>query len=186
MTDIIQLHDKKFKKYISKEEIDQAVAQVAAQINEDYKNDAPIFLVVLNGAIIFAADLFKKLTIQCSLSCIKLSSYQGVECTHQMNSLIGLNEDLKGKRVIILEDIIDTGNTYEYLYHLLQGEGVKDIKIATMTYKKDAYEKDLPIHYIGITIPTKFVVGRGLDYDGLGRNLNDIYQVCENGSFNRL
>jgi len=177
MTEIIQLHDKQFKKYIPKEDIDQAIAKIATQINEEYKNDIPIFIVVLNGAIIFAAELLKGITVPCTISCMKLSSYQGIESTQRMKSLIGLNEELKGKRIIIVEDIVDTGNTYKHLYDLLQKENVKDIRIATMTYKKDAYKKDLPVHYVGLTIPPKFVVGRGLDYNELGRNLNDLYQL---------
>ena len=177
MNEIIQLHDKQFKKYISEEEIDQNITQIATQINEEYKDDIPIFIIILNGAIVFAVDLLKKLTIQCAISCIKLSSYQGVNCTHQIKSLIGFNEEFKGRRVIIVDDIVDTGNTYEYLYNLLQDKEVKDVRIAAMTFKKDAYTKELPVHYVGLTIPTKFIVGRGLDYNGLGRNLNDLYQL---------
>lgn len=177
--DIIKLKDKNFKKYISAEEIDMAISKVAQQINEEYKDDIPIFIITLNGAIIFAADLFKRLTITCSLTCVKFSSYEGTQTTNDIQSLIGLKEDLRGKRVIIVEDIVDTGNTYEHLMEILKDKGTKDIKIATMTFKPDAYKKGFPVHYVGLTIPPKFVVGRGLDYDGLGRNLNDIYQVCE-------
>ena len=176
---LIQIKDKKFRKFISAEEIDQAISKVAEQINHDYKDDAPVLLITLNGAIIFGADLLKKLTIDCTISCIKISSYAGIESTEQMNSLIGINEDLSGKRVIIVEDIVDTGNTYEHIVAELEGLNVKDVRMATMTFKPEAYKKELPIHYIGISIPRLFVVGRGLDYDGLGRNLNDIYQLAE-------
>lgn len=175
----VTLKDKTFEKYISAEEIDTAIERVAQQINKDYEGDTPIFIVTLNGAIIFAADLFKKLTITCSMTCVKLASYEGTQSTNSIKDLIGLKEDLKDKRVIIVEDIVDTGNTYEHLLEILKDKGTKDIRIATMTYKPDAYKKEHPIHYIGLSIPPKFVVGRGLDYDGLGRNLNDIYQVCE-------
>ncbi|MDX9891683.1 MAG: phosphoribosyltransferase family protein [Bacteroidales bacterium] len=176
---IIQIKDKKFKKFISSIEIDQAISDVAEQINRDYKNDTPVLLITLNGAILFGSDLLKKLTIDCTISCIKISSYAGIESTESMNCLIGLNEDLTGKRVIIVEDIVDTGNTYEHIVNQLESQNVKDVRIATMTFKPEAYKKDLPIHYVGLSIPRLFVVGRGLDYDGLGRNLNDIYQLAE-------
>lgn len=179
MNDIVTILDKRFIKYISEVEIDKAVQHVADQINEDYKNDSPILIITLNGAIVFAVDLLKKLTISCKISCIKLSSYQGTESTNNVQNLIGLNEDLHGKRVLIIEDIIDTGRTYEHISAMLKAQGVKDARIATMTFKPEAYKKDLPIHYIGLSIPNKFVVGRGLDYDGYGRNLPDIYQLYE-------
>lgn len=176
---IIQIKDKKFKKFISSDEIDLAITNVANQINQDYKNDTPVLLITLNGAILFGSDLLKKLTIDCTISCIKVSSYAGIESTDNMNCLIGINEDLTDKRIIIIEDIVDTGNTYEHIVSELVSQNVKEIRIATMTFKPEAYKKDLPVHYIGISIPRLFVVGRGLDYDGLGRNLNDIYQLAE-------
>jgi hypoxanthine phosphoribosyltransferase len=174
---IIQLHDKKFIKFISSQEIDKAISEIAEQLNRDYSTDPPLILVTLNGAIIFAADLIKQLQFSSVLSCIKLSSYQGTHSTDTMKTLIGLNEDVKDKRVLIVEDIVDTGKTYQTLVDLLNEKGAKEIRIATLTMKPDAYKLDLPVHYVGIRIPDKFVVGRGLDYDGLGRNLNDIYQL---------
>jgi len=175
---IIQLHDKKFIKFIPSQQIDHAVSEVAAQLNMDYRDDPPLLLVTLNGAIIFAADLLKHLQFTSILSCIKLSSYQGTQSTDNMQILIGLNEDVKEKRVLIIEDIVDTGKTYQTLVNLLNERGAKEIRIATLTMKPDAYKLDLPVHYVGINIPDKFVVGRGLDYNGLGRTLNDIYQCC--------
>jgi len=177
MNNIIQLHDKKFVKYISSQEIDKAIQEVAIQLNKDYTDEPPLILVTLNGAIVFAADLLKQLQFSSVLSCIKLSSYQGTQSTNTMKTLIGLNEDVQGKRVLIIEDIVDTGKTYQTLVELLNEKGAKEIRIATLTMKPDAYKLDLPVHYVGINIPDKFVVGRGLDYDGLGRNLNDIYQL---------
>jgi hypoxanthine phosphoribosyltransferase len=174
---IIQLHDKKFIKFIPSQEIDKAITKVAKQLNKDYVDEPPLILVTLNGAIVFAADLIKQLQFSSVLSCIKLSSYQGTQTTHTVRTLIGLNEDVKGKRVLIIEDIVDTGNTYQTLVELLNEKGAKEIRIATLTMKPDAYKLDLPVHYIGINIPNKFVVGRGLDYDGMGRNLPDIYQL---------
>jgi hypoxanthine phosphoribosyltransferase len=176
---LIQLHDKKFIPYISADKIDEAINNVANQLNIDYKETPPLILVTLNGAIIFAADLLKKLDFSSVLSCIKLSSYQGTKSSENMKTLIGLNEDVLGKRVLIIEDIVDTGKTYQTLVELLNDKGAKEIRIATLTMKPDAYKLDLPVHYVGITIPDKFVVGRGLDYDGLGRNLTDIYQLFE-------
>jgi hypoxanthine phosphoribosyltransferase len=177
VTETIQLHDKKFVKFIPSPQIDKAISEVAQQLNRDYEDDPPLILVTLNGAIVFAADLLKQLQFSSVLSCIKLSSYQGTSSTNVMKTLIGLNEDVKDKRVLIIEDIVDTGKTYETLVELLSEKGAKEIRIATLTMKPDAYKLDLPVHYIGITIPDKFVVGRGLDYDGLGRNLTDIYQL---------
>jgi len=175
--DIIQLHDKKFVKFISSQEIDKAIIEVAQQLNKDYMEEPPLILVTLNGAIVFASDLLKQLKFSSVLSCIKLSSYQGTQSTNTMKTLIGLNEDVQGKRVLIIEDIVDTGKTYQTLVELLNERGAKEIRIATLTMKPDAYRLDLPVHYVGINIPDKFVVGRGLDYDGLGRNLTDIYQL---------
>jgi len=177
--ELIQLHDKKFVKFIPAQDIDKAIIEVAKQLNRDYMEEPPIILVTLNGAIVFAADLLKQLQFSSILSCIKLSSYQGTQSTNTMKTLIGLNEDVQGKRVLIIEDIVDTGKTYQTLVELLNEKGAKEIRIATLTMKPDAYQLDLPVHYVGINIPDKFVVGRGLDYDGLGRNLNDIYQLSE-------
>lgn len=179
MKDIVTILDKRFIKYIAEAEIDKAIRNVADKINRDYQNDTPILIITLNGAIVFGVDLLKKLTINCKITCIKLSSYQGLASTNDVKDLIGLTEDLHGKRVLIIEDIIDTGHTYEHIMEMLQGQGIKDARIATMTYKPDAYKKELPIHYIGFSIPNKFVVGRGLDYDGYGRNLPDIYQLYD-------
>ena len=179
MNNIIQLHDKKFVKFISSKEIDTAISLIAAQLNKDYCDDPPLILVTLNGAIVFAADLLKQLQFSSVLSCIKLSSYQGTQSTENMQTLIGLNEDVKDKRVLIIEDIVDTGKTYQTLVELLNEKGAKEIRIATLTMKPDAYKLSLPVHYVGICIPDKFVVGRGLDYDGLGRNFNDIYQLYQ-------
>lgn len=177
MCERVTLLDKTFVKFIPSEEVDAAIERLADQINSDYRDDDPILLVTLNGAIVFAVDLLKKLTIRCKVSCVKLSSYSGTQSTNNVKSLIGLNEDLRGKRVLVLEDIIDTGRTYGHIVEMLKDSGLKDLRIATMTYKPDAYKSDLPIHYIGFPISNKFVVGRGLDYDGYGRNLPDIYQL---------
>ena len=177
MENTVTYLDKTFVKYISSTDVDNAVERIANQLNHDYQDDEPIILVTLNGAIIFAADVIKKLSIKCKITCVKVSSYDGTQSTNIIHNLIGLNENLAGKRVIIMEDIIDTGATYKHLAQILTDAKVKDFRIATMTYKPEAYKEQLPIHYIGISVPNKFVIGRGLDYDGYGRNLPDIYQL---------
>ena len=177
MSEKVTFLDKTFVKYIPSNEIDDAIARVASEIMLEYRFDDPILLITLNGAIVFAVDLLKQLDFPCRITCVKISSYNGTECTGEINSLIGLNEDVSGKRILILEDIVDTGATYRHLHQMLTDAGAKDVRIATMTMKPDAYKGELPVHYVGINIPNKFVIGRGLDYDGYGRNLKDIYQV---------
>ena len=177
MSETVTLLDKTFVKFIPSDEIDEAITRVAKEIMLEYRYDDPIMLITLNGAIVFAVDLLKQLDFPCRISCVKISSYSGTECTGTINSLIGLNEDVRGKRILILEDIVDTGATYVHLHQMLMDAGAKDVRMATMTMKPDAYKADLPVHYVGLNIPNKFVIGRGLDYDGYGRNLPDIYQV---------
>ncbi len=180
MNDCITILDKTFVKYISSDEIDKEIARLAAEISAEYSDDDPILLITLNGAVFFAVDLLKNLNIKCKITCVKISSYSGTESTGKINSLIGLNEDVEGKRVLILEDIVDTGRTYAHIHKVLMDAGAKDVRMATMTMKPEAYKGDIPVHYVGMEIPNKFVVGRGLDYDGYGRNLKDIYQLKEN------
>ncbi len=178
--DKISIKDKTFVKYITAHEIDKAVTDLAQKINSDYKGKTPIFLVVLNGAILFASDLLKKLTIQCEVSCIKVSSYEGgLTSTNKVKSLIGLNTDINNRDLIIIEDIVDTGLTISSLMKQLNESNPSSIKVATLTFKKEAYKSDTPIDYIAMEIPNKFIVGYGLDYDELGRNLPDIYQLFD-------
>lgn len=180
MQETVQILDKEFVKYITEDEIDVIEQRVADQINEDYKDDDILILVTLNGAMFFAVELLKKLHIKCRVSCIKLASYSGTSSTNQVQNLIGLNEDLQGQRVLIIEDIIDTGTTYRHLVEILKDKGLRDLRIATLAHKPDAYKAELPIHYIGKSIPNKFVIGHGFDYNGYGRNLPDIYQLMIN------
>ncbi len=177
MPDSVTILDKTFVKYILSADIDAAIQKVADRINQDYKDESPIILVTLNGAIVFAVDLLKQLTFPCKVSCVKISSYSGTQSTNVMNELIGLNEDVRDKRVLIIEDIVDTGRTYQHIVDMLTRAGAKEVRMATMTFKPEAYQGKLPLHYVGMEIPNKFVVGRGLDYDGYGRNLPDIYQL---------
>ena len=175
----VKLHDKRFSVSIGADKIDAAVQQVADKINEDYQGKNPLFLVVLNGAFMFASDLFKKLTIDCEVSFVKLSSYSGTSTTHVVRELIGLDEALTGRDVIVVEDIIDTGITMENTIQKLRHLQAADVKIVTLLYKPFAFQKDYAIDYIGIEIANDFIVGYGLDYDGLGRNLPDIYKIIE-------
>lgn len=176
---IITLEDKKFRKFITENEIIEAVNRIAETINAEYCNDIPVVIVTLNGAIFFAVDLIQRLKMDMIVTCIRVNSYQGVESTNQVNNLIELSEDVSGKRVLIIEDIVDTGTTYKYIHDLLIERGAKDIAIATMTYKPISYKRSLPVHYPALVIPPLFIVGRGLDYNGLGRNYRDIYQIVE-------
>lgn len=173
--ELVKLHDKNFTPYIEAGVIHENVKRIAEGLTADVKKSFPLFIVVLNGSFIFAADLVKLLKFPCEISFIKLASYQGTGSTGTINELIGLTENIEDRTVIIVEDIVDTGNTLEKLYGLLKEKKAKEIKIVTLLFKPDAYKKDLKLDYVGIRISNEFVVGYGLDYDGLGRNLKDIY-----------
>ena len=150
---------------------------MAQAISQDLSDKDPLFLGILNGSFLFAAELFKRLNFPCQISFLKLASYQGHSSTGKVKRLIGINEDIKDRTVVILEDIIDTGITMEHIKKQLLGYEPKDIKIATMLFKPQAYQKDFTIDYIGLIIPNEFIVGFGLDYDGYGRNLKHIYKI---------
>ena len=171
----IKVHDKKFRKIISARKVQQAIEVVAKKINKDFKNKKPIFISVLNGSFLFTADLIKKVTIECEISFIKISSYSGTQSTGNMNTLIGLKEDLKGRNVVVLEEMVDSGNTIEKVIGELKKLNPESLKIATLFFKPEAYKKNIKLDYIGMDVPNDFLVGYGLDYDGLGRNLQDIY-----------
>jgi hypoxanthine phosphoribosyltransferase len=173
----IRVIDKDFETFISSEEIDLAVEGVAQKINSKYKGKKPLFIVILNGAFMFASDLFKKLEIDCEVSFVKLSSYQGTRTTGKVKSLIGLNESIAGRHVIIVEDIIDTGITMENLLEQLHALRPQEVSIATLLFKPKAFQKDFAIDFVGLDIPNDFIVGYGLDYDGFARNLPDIYKL---------
>jgi hypoxanthine phosphoribosyltransferase len=165
------IKDKQFKSYISEQQIKAAVKNMSGLINAELKNELPIFLVVLNGAFMFASDLLKQIRIPCEICFIKLTSYQGVVSTQTVSEVLGLNQDLTGRTVVIVEDIIDTGLTVAYLINSLNQKKVKKIKIATAFMKPDCYQQVYTIDYVGISIKNNFVVGYGLDYNGQGRNL---------------
>ncbi len=176
---MIQLHDKHFEPFISSEEIDFALQNMAKQMDADFFNETPIFIGVLNGSFKVISDLMKHYRGICEVSFVKLASYQGTQTSNKITELIGLTEDLEGKTVVIVEDIVDTGNTIEKLKALLKEKNVKHLKIATLFFKPEAYKKDIKLDYVGIRIPHKFIVGFGLDYNGLGRNLQDVYQLVQ-------
>ena len=179
MDNKIKLLDKTFKPYISNERIMQAIDEVAAKINDDFRGceDVPIILCVLNGSIPFTGELLTRLQFNCNLVSIKMSSYQGTKSTGTVLTMLGLTADVAGRRVIICEDIVDTGNTVVALKELLTDKGAADVKICTMLLKPDVYDKDEKIDYVGMEIPNAFIVGFGLDYDEVGRNLKDIYVI---------
>jgi adenylate kinase len=147
------------------------------QISNDLKNEKPLFIGILNGSFMFVADFVRKYNFECEVSFVKLASYEGTNSTGKIKQLVGVNENLEGRTVVILEDIIDTGNTLQEIYQIFSDKKLKKLKIATLFFKPDVFKKELPIDYIGISIPDKFIVGYGLDYDGIGRNLENIYQL---------
>ena len=174
---LIKVHDKSFDIYLSSETIQQRVKELADQINTDYAGKRPLFIAILNGSFMFAADLFKNLTIEAEICFIKLASYKGMKSSGNVVTSIGLEDDLFGKEVIIVEDIVDTGKTLHNFLPKLSHQQPKSLRIATLLHKSEATVFPLHPDYVGFIIPDKFVVGYGLDYDGLGRNLKEIYQL---------
>ncbi|MFW5707407.1 MAG: hypoxanthine phosphoribosyltransferase [Bacteroidota bacterium] len=177
--DKIKVHDKFFVKYIDYERIQKAVQNIADQIYDEFSDRKPLFLCVLNGSFMFSADLLKVYKGVCEISFIRLSSYKGTQTTEEVKTLIGLTDDIKDRVVIILEDIIDSGITVHHLLEDLKQFNPSHVKVATLLLKPEAVRTDIKPDYIGIEIPRDFIVGYGLDYDGLGRNLTDIYKIEE-------
>ncbi len=172
----VKIHDKTFKISISNAELNEVVKRVAGEISADMEGkQAPLFICILNGSFIFAADLLKEIQLPCEVSFVKMASYEGTNTTGNITELIGFNENLEGRDIIIVEDIVDSGNTMAMAVQRLKEMNVNSVKIATLFFKPQAYKKDIPLTYVGLEIPNDFIVGYGLDYDGLGRNLKDIY-----------
>ncbi len=169
------MYDKEFRKHISSLKIRKAVRKIARKLNKDYKAEKPLFISVLNGSFLFAADLVRKINFECEISFIKVASYSGTKSTGKISTLIGLNEDLKGRSVIILEDIVDSGRTLERIKADLKKHGVKKIRVASLFFKPGAFKGEIKPEYVGMDLSNDFIVGYGLDYNGLGRNLQDIY-----------
>ena len=179
MAGIVKVHDKEFVPYISSEEIIDKVKDLAAQINRDYEGRRPLFISILNGSFMFSSDLFKYLEIESEICFIKLASYKGTKSTGHVITAIGLDTDITGRDIVILEDIIDTGKTINQFLPQVYNQQPKSLKIAVLLHKPDATVYPVQIDYTCFTIPNKFVLGYGLDYDGLGRNLRQLYQLKE-------
>ena len=175
--ELLRVHDKQFKPYLSAEQINEQVKRVAAEINKDYEGKKPLFIAILNGAFMFASDLFKEIDIEAEICFIKLASYKGVASTGQVVTAIGLDVDIVGREVIIIEDIIDTGKTLSHFLPQLKYHHPASLKIAALLHKSDAKIYDIKIDYLGFDVPDNFLIGYGLDYDGLGRNIKEIYQL---------
>ena len=171
------IHDKTFIPFLSSEEIQQKVKAIAEQINEDYAEKSPLFIAILNGSFMFASDLFKQLNINAEISFIKLASYKGTSSTGSVVTAIGLEAMLHGRDVILIEDIVDTGKTLHAFLPQILDHQPSSLKICSLLHKKEATIYPIKIDYLGFEVPNLFVVGYGLDYDGLGRNLNQIMQV---------
>lgn len=175
----IKVHDKHFVPFLTEEQIQGRIKEMAEAISKDYADKKPLFLSILNGSFMFSADLFKYLTIDAEISFIKLASYKGIKSTGHVITAIGLDHDLIERDIVILEDIVDTGKTLTAFLPQLQHHQPTSLKIAALLHKPEAMQYPIKIDYLGFSIPNKFVVGYGLDYDGLGRNLKEIYQLAE-------
>jgi hypoxanthine phosphoribosyltransferase len=175
----IRILDKTFREFITEEAIHMRVGELAKQINKDLAGKDVVFLGILNGAFLFAADLFRQIELEARISFIKLASYQGTASQGSIKELIGWNEDIKNKTIVVIEDIVDTGNTLERIVDELVIRKAAEIHISALLYKPDAYKKTIPLRYIGFEIPNDFVIGFGLDYDGYGRNLPSVYTLIK-------
>ncbi len=176
----VKLKDKTFQVSIPAEKIQEAVIQMSKKINKDYGGKKlPLFISILNGSFMFTADLFKHIDFVCEVTFLKLTSYRGTSSTGAVRQLIGVNESIQGRDVIVLEDIVDTGITLEQILGQLRSFEPASVRVASLLFKPEAYQKNFEIDYIGMEVPNDFIVGYGLDYDGLGRNLPDIYSVID-------
>ncbi|MBD2699642.1 hypoxanthine phosphoribosyltransferase [Spirosoma sp. BT702] len=171
---MITVNNKTFVPFIEAEAIQTRIQELAEQINQEYADKKPLLVVVLNGAFLFAADLMKHLTIPCEITFLRVSSYQGTESTGQLKQILGLSQSVEGRDLIVVEDIVDTGRTLFDLCDQLQQQGPASLTIATLLFKPEALQKPLDLHYVGFSIENRFVLGYGLDYDGLGRNTPNI------------
>jgi hypoxanthine phosphoribosyltransferase len=178
MEQLITIKDKEFKPFITKERITEAVNKIANAINSELAGELPIFLVVLNGSFMFAADLLKEINIPCEVSFVKLASYSGLNSTGNASELIGLTENVEGRTIVIVEDIVDSGITIDKLISMLKKKNARQVRVATALFKPGSYKKECKVDYIGFSIPDKFVIGYGMDYNGLGRNLKEIHVLA--------
>ena len=176
---IIQVHDKQFEPYLAANTISERIKSLAAQLSAEYSGKKPLFIAILNGSFMFASDLFKELTIDAEICFIKLASYKGTKSTGHVITAIGMDMDIFGREVVILEDIVDTGKTLSEFLPQLKHQQPASMKIVALLHKPEATVFPIKIDYLGFSIPNKFVVGYGLDYDGLGRNIREIYKLVE-------
>lgn len=177
MADTVKLHDLEFVAFLSEQDLDEIVHDLARRINTVYEGKCPLFVVVLNGAFIFASDLMKRVTVDCEVSFLRVSSYRGTASTGEVKETMPVGTDVSGRDVILVEDIVDTGMTIGEIKQKMKDEGATTVRICTLLFKPDAFQGNTLIDMIGKEIPDRFVVGYGLDYDGLGRNLPSIYQI---------
>lgn len=175
--DHISLHNKQFEPYLSAARLATAIEELAAQLNQDYADKTPLFVAVLNGSFMFAADLLKALNIPCEISFIRVASYQGTSSTGKVQEVLGLTEEIGGRHVVILEDIVDTGHTMRMLLDTLGGKQPASLEVVSLFMKPECLQHELAIRYVGLSIPNDFIVGYGLDFDGLGRNYPDVYKA---------
>lgn len=176
---VIQVNGKKFQPYLTAAQIDEQIKRLGAELNRDYAGKRPLFIAILNGSFMFASDLFKELTVDAEICFIKLASYKGTRSTGNVITSIGLDEPLNERHVIVIEDIVDTGKTMSQFLPQLMDHQPASLKIASLLHKPDALQHPINIDYLGFKVPNKFLLGYGLDYDGLGRNLKEIYQLIE-------
>jgi hypoxanthine phosphoribosyltransferase len=177
MAESVKLHELEFVQYLEKSDLEQIVKDLSARINSDYRDKCPLLVVVLNGAFMFASDLIKELEGDCEVSFLRVSSYRGTASTGEVKEMMPVGVNVRGRDVIIIEDIVDTGRTMGRIKQKMKDSGALSVSICTLLYKPDAFEGDYLVDFIGKEIPDRFVVGYGLDYDGLGRNLPELYQL---------
>ncbi len=174
----IKVHDKEFELYIPQDQIERSISRLADEINRDLAGKNPLFLIVLNGAFMFAAELFKHVSIECEISFVKLSSYSGTKSTNVVRELIGLDHAISGRTIVLVEDIVDSGLTLLFTREKLIKLEAREVRIATLLFKPNAFKYDYPIDYVGMEIPNDFIIGYGLDYNEHARNLPDIYKLA--------
>ncbi len=176
---MVQVHDKQFDLFITAATISQRIQELAVEINRDYDGKKPLFIAILNGSFVFAADLFRCVTIDAEICFIKLASYKGTKSSGHVVTAIGLDIDIVDRHVVVLEDIVDTGKTLHYFLPQLLNQQPASLKIASLLHKPSAVLFPIPIDYLGFTVPNHFLLGYGLDYNGLGRNLSALYKLVE-------
>ncbi|PWK28876.1 hypoxanthine phosphoribosyltransferase [Arcicella aurantiaca] len=178
MKPTIQVHDKHFEVFIEKSVIENRIAALASSINQDYEGKRPLFLAILNGSFMFAAELMKSISVSCEITFLRVSSYQATESSGKVHQILGLLENIEGRDIVVVEDIVDTGLTMIEIKQQLMAQNPASLSVVTLFQKPEALKQPLEVEYVGFEIENKFVLGYGLDYDGLGRNLSDLYVLC--------